>query len=814
MAYTPDPENAVEPVSSRFAGGAAAEFRAIKAQLLRMARFPSNDPAVDDLPSALARLDRLQMFDPSTGAPTISNFTATQLASAIAAIAIGGDGSSAETIAFIQAGLDAVPRTVQSYLQDAVHLRDFYNSTTDAGDWKFALERALAKNRPIYVHDGTYSSTTLTLQSGQDVVLIGSGADKVIWNVPVNQQMLHCDASPTVDTRCGNVFISGIHFKGGHVRNKANFPYNSDPGASAIRAFTLRAIKGATDQLDCTITRCKFSDFNGLPLWIAGFDGSVELSYNTFTRCKDPGILYNNRVKIFGNTIRFSADNGISVSRSNRQIFVGYNHLMECASAGLFIGSIQLAGTGTITAVGTAYGVGKEVLLTAAGGAAFTTEDIGTNFTLTGGGQISIVRIKSVSSSTSAVAYCYTAMNAAHQAVASTYERGPISGASGGQVVYNIIEGCRTYNIALTSGCKDLIVASNLCKRAGVMCDSELSTLGGIGSGSDQLKVADVTGFAVNDWIVVAPDYTHQSDFIAKILAIDAGTNTFTLSANAPDTYFDETVYRAYRNTAAYGILANGRYLPGGTEYAENLEIVNNIIIDFVNGGMRLGTSTGSIRDSTIAHNQIWIRQTAQLDVSNIFGILIGDCNQASMRTSKLDVLENVISLDGVLGVGIEYRPMDTNAASYIRIDGNRPRQCLVNTRVVEQAGLTNITQAYMPRTLRVALPVADVLAVESIGFATWDPATMNAGVLTVKQTANSYSPTTNPQAMTAIDFSQIMHPNPYITIRNASSANGLQVVHSTGATGIRCKGGATYTIPPLGAATFMPINAGLVQEV
>lgn len=815
MAYIPDPEAGSEPQSSRFAGSAAAEFRAIKSQLLRMARFPQSDPEVSDMPSAFDRLDRLQVFDPTTGAPKVSNFTATQIASAIAAIALGGSGSSADAIAFIQAGMDAVPRTVQQYLQDAVHLRDFYNATTDGADWKPALERAIKTERPIFVHDGVYTSSSAVIPAaGQDIILIGSDPNKVIWDVPANQQVIFCDASPTVDSRCGNVFISGIHFRGGHVRTRANFPYNSDPGASALRAFTLRAVRGATDETNCVITRCMFSNFNALPLWIANFDGSVEVSFSKFLKCKDPGILYNNRVKIFGNTVKFSADNGFSVSRSNRQIFVGYNHMMECASANLFVGSIQLAGTGTLTASGAAYTVGSVITLTAAGGAAFTKEDEGTNFTLTGAGQTSIVRVKQVTSSTVATAYCYTAINASHQAVASTYERGPISGAHGGHVVYNIFEGGRTYNLALTSGCKDLVVAGNVLRRAGIVCDSETYTTGTILAGSNQLQVSDAVNFAINDWVVVSPDYTHQSEFIAKVTNVNVGTGVITLSAAAPDNYFDETVYRAYRETAAYGLLANGRYIPGGIEYAENLQIVNNIIIDPVNGGMRLGTSTGSIRDSLVAHNQIWLRQTAHIDTSNIFGILIGDCNQSSMRTSKLDVLENTISLDGVLGIGVMYKPMDTSVNSWIRIDGNRPRQCVKNVQVVEQAGSTDITQSYMPRTLRTALPVADVVACETIAFATWDPATMNTGVLTVKQTAVSYSPTSNPEALTSIDFSQINHPNPKIILRNASTTNGLQIVHSTGATGIRCKAAATYIVPPRGAVTFMPINAGLVQEI
>ena len=75
------------------------------------------------LPSATARADKLLAFDPSTGDAVVTPFTATQVASAVAAAYAAG--STADAVSFIQSGTGAVATTVQAKDRQTVSVFDF-----------------------------------------------------------------------------------------------------------------------------------------------------------------------------------------------------------------------------------------------------------------------------------------------------------------------------------------------------------------------------------------------------------------------------------------------------------------------------------------------------------------------------------------------------------------------------------------------------------------------------------------------------------------------------------------------------------------
>jgi hypothetical protein len=662
-----------------------------------------------------------------------------------------------------------------------------------------------------YFPPGTYYlSDSIKPTNGSRLMLVGAHRDLVTIKCANGKIPFHCDQTIGVDNRLTGAHIEGITFDGGHTRNPANYPYNADTGNSILQALNLRFAKGSGDVSNCVITRCRFKNINGLPIWVADADGSVEVSFNEFIRTKDPGILYCNNVTVVGNVSRFSADNGLSISRSNQNIYVAFNHITDCASSGIFVGGVNATGAGAnLTLTGGSYAMGATLTLSATAGT-FGSEDKGINFTLRNGTDRAIVRLVSIASNVSATGVALRAVPASLQAAAtSDWSRGPISGAQAGGIFCNVIEGASNYGIHLSAGCKDLRVSGNVIRRTGITADSEVFTNGTMLQGSTSLVLDDASAFAANDWLVVLPDYTSEDYFIAKANSIVG--NTVTASAAPPQTLVAERVHRAYRRTGAYGILAIGQYESATIlEFAEGLEIFDNTIVDSVTGGIRAGSTSGAIRKSSIYKNRVTLRQTAHVEAA-VYGVLIGDVG-TDMRTVLVEVHENTIRLNNASGSrGITYKPIDNNAASYIDIGDNTIQECVTTVEVIEQTGSTNITKDYMPTSRLGSLNTSDMVNTDVIALSYWSVATVAAGVMTVTKSLNSYTPG-SPTTITDVAVSGINHVTPLIIIRNADATNSITFTHNMAK--IRTKGAANVTVPPGGSITFVPITSAIVQQV
>lgn len=676
-----------------------------------------------------------------------------------------------------------------------------------------ALTHCAATGKTLYIPPGTYYfSDHIKPANGTKLLIRGAHRDLVTIKAAAARIPFYCDQTIGVDNRVSGVDIEGVTFDGGHVRDKAFYPYNADPGASITQALNLRAAKGATDVSNCRIANCRFKNINGLPIWVADFDGSVEIIGNEFIRTKDPGILYCNNVTIVGNVMRFSADNGVSVSRSNQNIYVAYNHIVECASSGIFVGGINSTGSGaSLTLTGAAYAVGDTLTMTASA-SRFGSEDQGVNFTLRSGADRAIVRVTSVESGTSATVVALRAVPASLQATATAdWSRGPISGAQAGAVVNNVIEGASNYGIHLSAGCKDVVVRGNTIRRTGITADSEVSTTGTMLLGSPTLTLSDGSDFATNDWFVVLPDYTSEDYFIAKASVLVG--NVITASANAPQTIVNERVYRAYRRTAAYGVLAVGQYDSATIlEFAENLDISENVIVDSVTGGVRAGSSSGAIRRSSIARNRVILRQNAHVDTA-VYGVLASDVGNTDMRTVLLRVVENDIRLNNAAGSrGISYKPIDNSANSYITIGPNWLAECVTEVEVIEQTGATDITRTYKPVTYQSPLPIASQTVTKLLGLETTAP-TFNAGVLTIK--ASNGAPDLSGGSIVVTDIAldaSLYQDLVLVIVQNTHAANTVTFNHNTAK--IKTTTGANYVLNPHRAAMFIAQSATVWQQI
>lgn len=129
----------------------------------RAIKLPVSDVGVSTtLPAASQRLDRLLSFDATTGAPEMSDFTHTQVASAIAMVYAGAVGPL-DALSFIQTGTGAVSRSAQDKAREFVHIDDF-NPYADGSDDIVALTAFFnsANDRPgvpHYLGEATYGTS-------------------------------------------------------------------------------------------------------------------------------------------------------------------------------------------------------------------------------------------------------------------------------------------------------------------------------------------------------------------------------------------------------------------------------------------------------------------------------------------------------------------------------------------------------------------------------------------------------------------------------------------------------------------------------
>lgn len=131
----------------------------LQEQVGRAARGPAGETWAE-LPAAADRLDRMLTFDATTGAPELSTFTHTQVASAVAAAYAAG--STADAVTFLQDGSGAVSRSVQAKLREMVSVADF--GTLGAGNDAAILQAAI--NAVQGTNVGLYIPTYVTLALG------------------------------------------------------------------------------------------------------------------------------------------------------------------------------------------------------------------------------------------------------------------------------------------------------------------------------------------------------------------------------------------------------------------------------------------------------------------------------------------------------------------------------------------------------------------------------------------------------------------------------------------------------------------------
>ncbi len=95
----------------------------------------------------------------------------------------------------------------------------------------------------------------------------------------------------------------------------------------------------------------------GLPLFFTGIRGTVTITDYVAERCLDTGFTFNESVIFHGNHVRFSADNGVSLSRGNGSVVCIANHFSDSFYYGVWVAGFEGdAGPTNVVVTGNAIG--------------------------------------------------------------------------------------------------------------------------------------------------------------------------------------------------------------------------------------------------------------------------------------------------------------------------------------------------------------------------------------------------------------------------------------------------------------------------
>lgn len=186
----------------------------LKEQVDRSVRGRAGE-AWAEMVAAASRLDRVLVFDPVTGLPEMSQFTATELASAVAAAYAAG--STADAVTFLQEGTGAEARSVQDKLRDEVSLRDFEGVVGDgvADDWEGIMKAhdtlpstggTIIAPRGIYRH-------TQPLAFTKRIKLVGEGTELVNGASSATEFLKDMNGDGVVLSGAGSI-VEGCGFRG------------------------------------------------------------------------------------------------------------------------------------------------------------------------------------------------------------------------------------------------------------------------------------------------------------------------------------------------------------------------------------------------------------------------------------------------------------------------------------------------------------------------------------------------------------------------------------------------------------------------
>jgi hypothetical protein len=214
----------------------------------------------------------------------------------------GPSGSNdSANINFVQAGANAVTRTVQSKLRDAVSVVDFGADPTGSNNSVAAIQSAINAANCVYFPAGTYLlNSAVTLKANTTV--FGEGASSVIlYNGSAASQGAFFVNSGSSSSYVDNITISDLKFLG--TVSTLGF-------SEFIHLISLSGVR------NCVIERCVVEGFRGDGIYIGSGDLAEQERHNinvTIRDCYIDGVNNDNRNGI-------SVIDGVGINIDNNYI--------------------------------------------------------------------------------------------------------------------------------------------------------------------------------------------------------------------------------------------------------------------------------------------------------------------------------------------------------------------------------------------------------------------------------------------------------------------------------------------------------------
>lgn len=233
-----------------------------------------------------------------------------------------------------------------------------------------ALAEAIQRNTGVFFAGKTYEieNEIVLTQSISGFVFQGVRGATILRKPEqltgnINAIGLRPDPGETIE----NVKISGFHFDGA-LQNESEFidvrmrstsgvtgnfdlPGGVNPGVewpssrlnSGIRAYgnNRRTSSAFGVTRNVYVSECSFYGTVGLPVYFNGVYGDAVVKDSHFRRCLDTGYIFTDNCVFEGNTVEFSMDNGVSMSRGSLFVKCLGNTITESWYNGIWAGGFE-----------------------------------------------------------------------------------------------------------------------------------------------------------------------------------------------------------------------------------------------------------------------------------------------------------------------------------------------------------------------------------------------------------------------------------------------------------------------------------------
>lgn len=259
-------------------------------------------------------------------------------------------------------------------------VEDYLEDDSDDRAWQRAIDAALSTDLPAKVVLGTRSryrfAASVRIGAGNGLVVAGLGPRATIIEAAPGAGRLGTafEVPPGVGGEVRGLVIRDLGFDGGISNadalvdddgvpriSRSEREFAADNLATAVFIQGDRAPQDGTaaqfaSVVDVEISHVRVYGTRGLPLLISGVNGTAVVQDSTFAWCMDIGFTFCESVVFSRNVVRWSADNGVSISRGTQNVTCTGNNIEGSYASGIWLGGFQRTGSADGPAISAAPG--------------------------------------------------------------------------------------------------------------------------------------------------------------------------------------------------------------------------------------------------------------------------------------------------------------------------------------------------------------------------------------------------------------------------------------------------------------------------